>query len=222
MNLPKPDAQDLKTKARLLSELAESKRILSAMDGTRNASTQFCLIVTSTCAGEGKSLITAALAMVSTRLVKRKVLAVDLNWYAPTMHFCLGLEQNWHISDADKSAGELIQQTSVPGLSLLSAPRGGESLEPVIDPDMVGGRLLSQVKESYDFVIVDTSPVFPTNRRMLDPVSMARFADFLVLVVLPNVTPRQEVRRAKELLASGGQRPLGIVINHWTNPLRSS
>jgi Mrp family chromosome partitioning ATPase len=54
---------------------------------------------------------------------------------------------------------------------------------------------------------------------MMDPVTIAKAADGVALVVMANVTPRQHVKRANLFLANAGANVLGVVVNQWKNPL---
>jgi Mrp family chromosome partitioning ATPase len=68
-------------------------------------------------------------------------------------------------------------------------------------------------------VIIDTSPAFPTNQRMIDPVEISKLSDGVVLVTLTNVTPRQELKRACTAIETAGANILGVVANQWQNPI---
>jgi Mrp family chromosome partitioning ATPase len=79
--------------------------------------------------------------------------------------------------------------------------------------------LLLKARKDYDVVIVDTAPAFPTNQRMIDPVEICKSSDGVVVVTLTNKTPRQELKRVCSAIETVGAHIMGIVANHWQNPL---
>ena len=76
--------------------------------------------------------------------------------------------------------------------------------------------ILKQAREAYDVILVDTAAVFPTNRRMIDPVILGNACDAVILVVMSGVTPRQQVKRARVMLEGFSA---GVVVNNWKNKL---
>ena len=70
-------------------------------------------------------------------------------------------------------------------------------------------RLLARLRESYDLVIFDTSPVLLT----ADAAAVAGMADGVLLVVRAGSTPRDAVRITGQQLEGIGARLLGFVLN---------
>ncbi len=77
-----------------------------------------------------------------------------------------------------------------------------------LSQDAVGG-ILAQLKGSYDFIIVDSSPVLPVT----DSLLLARHVDGVLLSVLQNVSTLPAVYEAYQRLASIGVVPLGAVVS---------
>jgi len=50
-------------------------------------------------------------------------------------------------------------------------------------------------------------------------VTVSTTTDGVAITVLTNVTARQQVKRAQVLLATAGANLLGVVTNHWRNPV---
>jgi capsular exopolysaccharide synthesis family protein len=69
---------------------------------------------------------------------------------------------------------------------------------------------VEQLRESYDFVILDSPPVLPVT----DAVILGREADGVVLVVKGYDTPRELVRRARDQLLHASVHLLGAVVNN--------
>jgi Mrp family chromosome partitioning ATPase len=202
----------------LLGRIAEIKRIYSVIDSSVTGPA--CIVVTSGAQGEGKSTLAAGLAIAAARREDRRVLLVDFNWHAPSLHRFFDVDLG-NQPDAYVNGGpiqQVVRQTKVHNLDLLPALReekgsvnGSRSLP---SPE-----LLKKAKAEYDMVIIDTSPAFPTNQRMIDPVEISKLSDGVVLVTLTNVTPRQELKRACTAIETAGANILGVVANQWQNPI---
>jgi Mrp family chromosome partitioning ATPase len=192
--------------------------------------------------GEGKTTVAAGLATVAATQDHQRVLTVDLNWHAPALHtlFGLGLIEAERLPSrpagpppAPPKEGKpdevvlegaevlrgLVQPSGLNGLEILSAVDG-------VPPGSGGGNvtelglgIVQWARRAYDTVVLDASSVFPTNRRMMDPVALARAVDGVILVVLANVTSRHMVKRARMMLDAAGAKLLGVVVNQWKNPL---
>ena len=76
-------------------------------------------------------------------------------------------------------------------------------------------RSLSQIAEAADLVIIDSPPLLPVS----DPLLLAPQVDGVVLVVMAGATPRQVVRRSRELLADVEANVLGAVVNNAAEAL---
>lgn len=70
-------------------------------------------------------------------------------------------------------------------------------------------RALSELRERYDLVIVDSPPVLPVT----DPLIVARHVDGVVAVVRCESTTRTELQRAMSLLRQGDTNILGVILN---------
>jgi Mrp family chromosome partitioning ATPase len=70
-------------------------------------------------------------------------------------------------------------------------------------------RLLREVKSEFDFVVIDTPPLFP----LADALILGHQADGVVLCVRAGETLRPRVARACEALRQNQSRILGVVLN---------
>jgi Mrp family chromosome partitioning ATPase len=94
----------------------------------------------------------------------------------------------------------------------LGQPRNGEEQK-------LAEKLIEKARAAYDIIFIDTSKIFPTNRRMIDPLVIAQKADGVALVVAAGKTSRQVVKQAQFALETAGAAILGVIINDWQNPL---
>jgi len=204
-----------------LGQLAEMKRIFSGIETGLDHRIPACVVVTSAERGEGKTTTTAGLAAVAARQSGKRVLAVDLDWHFPSLHTYFGLEPvDAGSLGAGKSPLEMVRPSGQERLDVLPAIRlPAASGDTEREENALALEIVRQARSAYDFVFLDTTSLFPTNRRMMDPVAISKAADGVALVVLANVTPRQEVKRAKMMLETAGAKVVGVIVNQWKNPL---
>jgi Mrp family chromosome partitioning ATPase len=209
-------------KVLMLSELAEANRMLTGLESLVSRQMPFCCMVTSSAWGEGKTTLTAGLGMIAAKRADKRILAIDMNWYSPGLHQCFGLNAEWDLKGYSQGMNleSLIRPSDVANLDILTAPApGGNGDSSSAESSGVALGILKQAREAYDVILVDTASVFPTNRRMIDPVVLGNACDAVILLVLTGVTPRQQVIQAHEMLESSGAKRVGVVVNHWKNNL---
>jgi protein-tyrosine kinase len=205
-------------KITMLSELAEANRMLTGIETLVSNRKPFCCMVTSAAWGEGKTTLTAGLGMIAARRADKRVLAVDMNWYSPGLHGCFGLTPEWDLKSysQDRNLEALIRPSGEANLDILTAPASsGDSDSSSAESSGMAQSILKQAREAYDVILVDTASVYPTNRRMIDPVVLGKASDAVILVVLSGITPRQQVMRARVMLDGAGAGVAGVVVNCW-------
>jgi Mrp family chromosome partitioning ATPase len=201
----------------LLADIAEMKRIYAAIDRVVSDRNPAAIIVSSAAPQEGKTLVTAGLAALAARQSGQKTLAVDLNWFAPTLHLYFSIEQRFGL-DALRLGDnilDLIEPSGFKQLDILAAPsmkahQGEEDRYGFF----LGSDIIRKVRTEYDCIFIDTSSVFPTNRQMMDPVALSTVTDGVILVVRADATSRQKVKHAKIVLETSGASVLGAVVNY--------
>jgi Mrp family chromosome partitioning ATPase len=102
-----------------------------------------------------------------------------------------------------------VRTSPIPGLSIL--PAG--SWTPATHQMLVGDRwrqLKRELKEEFDFVVIDTSPLLLVSDTML----LAREADGVVLSVLLGVSQISRVSETVERLNAVGAKLAGVVVNN--------
>lgn len=168
------------------------------------------LVVTSSGPSEGKSTTSANLAVVFAKSGQR-VLLVDADMRKPTVFKTFQLTNEVGLStvlSTDTRVDKAAQQTSIENLSVLtSGPK------PPNPSELLGSMRMDQVineaRNLYDIVIFDMPPVVAVT----DAQIMASKVDGTLLVVRENVTKKEVVTKAKELLQLVNARVLGVVYN---------
>ena len=169
------------------------------------------IMVTSAGASEGKTVTSVNLAS-SLAEGGSRVLLVDVDLRRPRCHHVLGVSNARGLSSflAGQADFESVVQP-VADTSLSFVPAGAMPPNPA---ELVGSARMRdavlQLRESYDFVILDSPPVLPVT----DAVVLGREADGVVLVVKGYDTPRELVRRARDQLLHASVHLLGAVVNN--------
>jgi protein-tyrosine kinase len=167
------------------------------------------IAVTSANAHEGKSTASINLAIVTAMSLGRKVLLVDCDLRRPRIHTSLGIEPSSGIAEVllgRNTLDEAIVKVDSLDLDVLpvrfTPPNPSELL--------ASGHMKSLLEEAasrYDRVILDT----PATLGLPDSKIIGELCDGLVMVVRADVTPREDVHAALEVLDR--RRVLGLVLN---------
>ena len=166
------------------------------------------VMVTSTLAGEGKTLTATNLALTFSESYHRSVLLVDADLRRPTLHEVFQVVNVSGLGDGLRSSEprKLSLVDVSPRLTLLPAGRP--------DPDPMSGltsgrmtALLDEAAARFDWVIIDTPPVGV----LPDANLLARMVDATLLVVRAGQTPYHMIQRAVATI--GRDRIVGVVLN---------
>ncbi|MBE9035697.1 GumC family protein [aff. Roholtiella sp. LEGE 12411] len=167
------------------------------------------IVVTSSVAGEGKSEISANLAMVMAQ-AGRRVLLVDADMRQPSQHHFWGLINSVGLSNVMVGQNEFSQivQQITPCLSVLTAGVIPPNPLALIDSERLT-TLIDQLSQQYDYIIFDTPHLMGT----AEAAVLGKMADGVLVVVRPGVVDSTSVAAAKSLLSLSEANILGIVTN---------
>jgi len=196
-----------------LSRFAESIRAVKVgADVTNAAKPNRVIGITSSLPNEGKSTISASLALLSAHAGARVIL-VDCDLRNPSLSRDLvpiaapGLID---VLTESASLNEVIW--SVPSTKLSFLPAGAKPhlihTNEILASDAVR-RLFDLLRESYDYVIVDLSPIAP----VVDVRSTGHFVDSYVFVVEWGKTTIGVVEHALTSARGVYENLLGVVLN---------
>ena len=193
------------------SRLAETfKSIRTGIDLLRRNWEGKVFMVTSPQPADGKSTTASNLA-ISMAHSGRKVLLIDADLRRPSQHKIHGLPRSPGLTEVlndQMPFHEAVQQTAIENLGLLAA--GAEVSYPaeLLATDRLGA-LVRELRQAYDLVLVDTSPLLAVT----DPSVIAVVMDAVLLVVRAAVTRRFDAERSQDLLKALETPVLGLVIN---------
>ncbi len=192
------------------SYVAEQFRTLRArIDSIAATNPIRTLGVTSSRAGEGKTLSSISLAIVSSMNVGRRVLLVDCDLRLPTVDKTLGLRPDAGLAEVlagDASAEDAIQRLEGTELDVLPV-RGIPSNPAELLASERMAKLLEELAGRYDRVILD----LPCTLGLPDAKTVSELCDGVVFVVRAETTNEDEVAAAIEVLDR--RRILGVVLN---------
>ena len=197
--------------ARPRSRLAETyKSIRTGIDLLRRNWEGKVFMVASPQPADGKSTTASNLA-ISMAHSGRKVLLIDADLRRPAQHTIHGLPRSPGLTEVlndQMPFHKAVQQTAIENLGLLAA--GAEVSYPaeLLATDRLGA-LVRELRQAYDLVLVDTSPLLAVT----DPSVIAVVMDAILLVVRAAVTRRLDAERSQDLLRALETPVLGLVIN---------
>lgn len=211
------------------STMAESYRALrTGIDFITTERKIKCIAITSSSMREGKTTVTSNFAMTTAQIGK-KVLLIDGDLRKPMINTIFGIEREpgltdvilgnytWEEvikTDTDIMMGKLGMEditTTAPGINNLNIITSG--LIPPNTAELLNSskmnEILSQVKESYDVILIDASPVLPTT----DAVILSAKADGVIMVYQVGQISRGALKRAKSQLENAKATVIGVVLN---------
>ncbi|MFB2933848.1 GumC family protein [Aerosakkonemataceae cyanobacterium BLCC-F154] len=167
------------------------------------------IVVSSSIPQEGKSTVSANLA-VAVAQVGRRVLLVDADMHHPVQHRIWDLTNQVGLSNAIVGQAELRMaiREVMPNLDLLTCGVIPPNPMALLDSQRISS-LIDEFTSLYDLVIIDV----PSLNVAADALILGKKADGLLFVVRPGVVDFASAAFAKELLEKSSQNVLGLVVN---------
>jgi len=166
-------------------------------------------VITSSVMGEGKSSVSAQLALTISQ-AGRKVLLVDADMRSPDQHHLWNRVNGIGLSHVLVGEGHLAEalQPVTHKLTLLSAGVTPPNPLALLDSEQMAA-LLQEFSQRYDSVIIDTPPLAGA----ADGAILGKMADGVIQVVRPRGVDIASANAAKSLLNRSGAMVLGLVAN---------
>ena len=195
------------------SHLAEAFRaVRTSLYFSMSGQNHKVIQITSPLPGDGKSTVTANLAVAIAKSGKR-VLVMDADFRRPAMLKLLGKPKNCTYGLAAVIAGkgdpvDSAIATDIPNLFFLPAiERPLNPSELLSTPQFKN--LLDMVRERFDFVLIDTPPILAVT----DPCAVAARVDGVLLTLRIRKGCQAVSVRAMEMLAGVEANVLGTIVN---------
>ena len=190
---------------------AEKFRVLlTRLDNLRGQRELKSVQVTSGVTDEGKTLISANLAVTMARHSQTRILLVEGDLHNPGLHSLFGLSRvkgicQWW-ADPKSPITDFVYRLG--DLPLWYLPAGGRFAEPgALLQSSRFAETFAQLAGLFDWTIVDSTPLLP----MADANIWNRLVDGTLLVVRENVTPVNSIKKGLESLDD--PKLVGVVLN---------
>jgi capsular exopolysaccharide synthesis family protein len=167
------------------------------------------LLVTSSVAAEGKTLVASNLAQSIVQQPEQRVLLLDADLRASRLHLALGAPNRPGLADylrGDADEYEVIQKGTEENLCLI--PGGGRVSNPselLLSERM--SDLLNRLTPIFDWIIIDSPPALPVH----DASILADLANGVLLVVQAGSTHIDDAEKAAQEFQN--KNLLGVVLN---------
>lgn len=169
------------------------------------------IMITSSRPGEGKTSVSCLMA-ITLALNGSRTLLIDADLRRPSVHMRFNLSKERGLSSvlsAQSNCQEsIVSWSELPDLHIL--PSGPV---PPLPSELLGSKrmeaLLTDLRASYDFIVIDTSPVLTVT----DASLLGRLADAAILIVRYGEVQRHVVLRCLDLLDRAGAKLLGVSVN---------
>lgn len=170
------------------------------------------ILVTSPLPGDGKSFVTANLAISMALSVEEYVLLVDCDIRKPTMHRYFGLGQTAGLSEHLSNGidlSKIMLKSPVPKLTILPAGQTPANPTELLTSKRMK-ELVREVASRYDdrYIIIDSPP--PS--LAAETSALINIVDGVICVVKAGKTPMKAVSETIEQV--GKDKLLGIVLNY--------
>jgi capsular exopolysaccharide synthesis family protein len=198
-----------------MSPVAEQYRMLRtnllAIDTKRPLK---IIAVTSSIHNEGKSISAINLAIsMAQDLNKKKILLIDADLRKSKINRYMGI-------DADTGLAQILNNgtsidevlINIKGIENLTILPAGKA--PSNPAELLGSlkfrNMLSQLKEKYDYIILDTPPVIPVT----DASLIGAQVDGVVMVIQAGRTQKGVIKHGESLLRQANAKLLGYIVTN--------
>ena len=170
------------------------------------------ILVTSTTSGEGKSFVSINTA-AALALSGNKVLLMGMDFRAPKINEYLNLPDKKgitnYISDSKLIFDELkFKIPNIDSLDIISSGVIPPNPSELVTKDRVEALFL-EVKQKYDFIVVDTAPV----NLVSDTLLIAKYADMFMYIVRANYSDKRSLVVPQELYKENKLPNVAIILN---------
>lgn len=170
------------------------------------------ILVTSSMSGEGKTFFSLNLA-ASLALADKRTIVLDFDFRKPGLSKELGLPQESGITtylvSNISSFAEVLKPVEVAAnlFVLPSGPIPPNPAELMLLPKI--GELIQELKERFDYIIIDTSPV----GQVADALSLTHYADSSLYVLRYGYTYKEQIKVIEDIYKQQKLKQPMIVLN---------
>lgn len=173
-----------------------------------------CFAISSTTDNEGKTTASINLA-VSLARQGYKVILIDLDYNAPSIHKALGIEVD-EVKDFQRcfygyeveELSPFIFSDKINNIDMLLSSIGYVDVERAIVRERLE-KIISNLKESYDYIIIDTASV----DRVATVDDVINACDEVIIVVREDFERAEKINDSIDILSRTGKTVAGTIFN---------
>jgi capsular exopolysaccharide synthesis family protein len=195
----------------------EFRRLLHNITRATKGKERKSFLTTSAMLSEGKSTVSAYLALTSAAYKSHKTVLVDCDLRRPSIHRLFGLPLEGGVTDVidgKLSAEEAFKGTKVENLWVLTAGTLKKNPTELFESQGVK-KVVEQLKFYFELVFVDCAPIIPVS----DPVELAPELDGVLLVIKAGTTQSEVILRAADIVQKADAEIVGVVLNNMNSVL---
>ncbi|MEN6405452.1 MAG: AAA family ATPase [Thermoguttaceae bacterium] len=180
-------------------------RVLRKADMEKNR----VIMVSSATGGEGKTTLATQLALSLARAGRRTVL-VDFDLRRPAFDEVFGLPLEPGVCEALREhnvESTMVHQIATNNMAVVTAGRWDRTALASLSNGSAA-MMFRKLREEYDFVIVDTSPILP----VADSRFVSQHVDSVVMSVFRDVSEAPKIQAACEILSAFGVHSIEAVV----------
>ncbi len=187
------------------------EKVLSALGGAPHK----VVMVASPYDNTGNTFMVSVLGLNAAAYTQLNLLLVDLNMRRPQLHVAFGLPLEKGFGDFAQGAvhwSEIVKETELPNLKVISAGDPVKDMAKYLNKDFLES-FLKDIRNEFDMVILDTSPVLVRNRNNVDPIHLGRMSDVVIVISRNKHTSRGALLNTVQAIEQDGGNIIGIVYN---------
>lgn len=168
------------------------------------------ILVTSSAAEEGKTLVSVNLAASYVR-ADHKTLLIDCDLIKPKVHNTMGVKRSPGLTDyLEKKINleSIINKSGIIDLDYIPAGSICKNTDRLLASNEMK-KFLETIRDMYDIIIIDSAPIIP----VIDTQILSRLVDTTILVVSAGKTETVLMNNSIEMLKKESVPFLGVVFN---------
>ena len=180
---------------------------LQFLPNTKNRSV---IAITSSVSGEGKTTISAEMANIISKNGK-KVIVLDVDLRKASVHREFDAKNEYGISNyltGDKNLEDIVQPTGVEDVDLITTGPLPPNPSEMINSEKMQ-ELIEILKQSYDYVILDTPPV----GLVTDALILMNYVDMTFVIVRAGFTRKEFIKNLDRLAREHSHNHIGMILN---------
>lgn len=212
VKLPQATIHPIIEKAYHYAELTQIRqKVFSGLQKTGGKT----LLIASPHDNTGSSLLAAALAYNTACSCQQSVLLIDCNMRRAGLHDFFYVPQSYGFTDLIQNNlpwQAVVKDTSISGLSIITAGDPIDNFSDFLRYSHIP-KLVEDIRNEYDLIIFDTSPILHPNRNNVNIVALTAVTDYFLLVTKQAGTTKDHLKETKDIVEAGNGKIDGIVIN---------